>query len=127
MFEWRTDTPDTKGEVMVTCQSGRSRWVLPGCYYRRGSWWHTIIEAHDREIDPEGDVEHIGEEEERVLAEVIAWAEYPDPFGMEDEPLIRCKDCKYYEETDETIGTCLLTESGAHVKGYCAWAERKEE
>lgn len=41
--------------------------------------------------------------------------------------LIRCKDCKYYEETDETIGTCLLTESGAHVKGYCSWAERKEE
>ena len=41
--------------------------------------------------------------------------------------VIRCKDCKYYEEQDETIGTCLLTESGAHVKGYCAWAERKEE
>lgn len=85
MFEWRTDTPDTKGEVMVTCQSGRSRWVLPSCYYRRGTWWHTIIEAHDREIDPEGDVEHIGEQEERVMAEVIAWAEYPDPFGMEEE------------------------------------------
>ena len=42
-------------------------------------------------------------------------------------PVVRCKDCKYYEETDETIGTCLLTESGAHVKGYCSWAERKEE
>ena len=42
-------------------------------------------------------------------------------------PVIRCKDCKYYEETDETIGTCLLTASGAHVKGYCAWAERRGE
>lgn len=41
-------------------------------------------------------------------------------------PVIRCKDCKYYEEQDETIGTCLLTESGAHIKGYCAWAEVKE-
>ena len=41
--------------------------------------------------------------------------------------LIRCRDCKYYEETDETIGTCLLTASGAHVKGYCAWAERRGE
>jgi hypothetical protein len=41
--------------------------------------------------------------------------------------LIRCKDCKYYEEQDETIGTCLLTESGAHIEGYCVWAERKEE
>ena len=85
MFEWRTDPCDTRGEVMVTCKSGRSRWVLPGCYYRRGQWWHTIIEAHDREIDPEGDVEHIGEQEERVMAEVVAWAEYPGPFGMEEE------------------------------------------
>ena len=43
------------------------------------------------------------------------------------EQVIRCKDCKYYEEQDETIGTCLLTESGAHIKGYCSWAEVKEE
>lgn len=42
-------------------------------------------------------------------------------------PVVRCKDCKYYEEQDETIGTCLLTESGAHVKGYCSWAEVKDE
>lgn len=42
-------------------------------------------------------------------------------------PVVRCKDCKYYEEQDETIGTCLLTESGAHIKGYCSWAEVKEE
>ena len=42
-------------------------------------------------------------------------------------PVIRCKDCKYYEEQDETIGTCLLTESGAHIKGYCSWAEWSEE
>lgn len=84
MIEWRTDTPDTKDEVMVTCKSGRSRWVLPGCTYRNGSWWHTIIEAHDREIDPEGDVEHIGEEQERLMVDVIAWAEYPEPYGGEE-------------------------------------------
>lgn len=42
-------------------------------------------------------------------------------------PVVRCCDCKYYEEQDETIGTCLLTESGAHIKGYCSWAEVKEE
>lgn len=47
--------------------------------------------------------------------------------GVDAVEVIRCKDCKYYEEQDETIGTCLLTESGAHVKGYCSWAERKEE
>ena len=42
-------------------------------------------------------------------------------------PVVRCKDCKYYEEQDETIGTCLLTESGAHVNGYCSWAEIKDD
>lgn len=83
VVEWRTGIPDTKDEVMVTCQSGSARWVLPSCYYRRGQWWHTIIEAHDREIDPEGDVEHIGEEEERLMVDVIAWAEYPEPYGGE--------------------------------------------
>ena len=127
MFEWRTDTPDTRDEVMVTCKSGRSRWVLPGCYYRRGQWWHTIIEAHDREIDPEGDVEHIGEEEERVMAEVVAWAEYPEPFGMEDEPLIRCKDCKHWQCDD---GESYCDELGifdTDMNSYCSYAKRKEE
>ena len=81
--EWRTGIPDTKDEVLVTCQSGSARWVLPGCYYRRGRWYHTIVEAHDVEIDPEGAVEHIGEEEELVMADVIAWAEYPEPYGGE--------------------------------------------
>lgn len=42
-------------------------------------------------------------------------------------PVVRCCDCKYYEEQDETIGTCLLTESGAYIEGYCSWAEVKEE
>ena len=127
MFEWRTDTPDTKGEVMVTCQSGRSRWVLPSCYYRRGTWWHTIIEAHDREIDPEGDVEHIGEQEERVMAEVIAWAEYPDPFGMEDEPLIRCNDCKHWDCDDSESYCDELGIFNTDMNSYCSYAKRKEE
>ena len=50
-----------------------------------------------------------------------------EPDGEIIQELIRCKDCKYYEEQDETIGTCLLTESGAHIEGYCSWAEVKEE
>ena len=129
MFEWRTDEPDTKGEVMVTCQSGRSRWVLPSCYYRRGHWYHTIVEAHDVEIDPEGAVEHIGEEEERIMVDVIAWAEYPDPFGMEDEPLIRCKDCKHWQKSVINYNEYVCY-WGGYVKkedDFCSWAERKEE
>ena len=50
-----------------------------------------------------------------------------EPDGEIIQELIRCKDCKYYEEQDETIGTCLLTESGAHIEGYCSWGEVKEE
>lgn len=41
--------------------------------------------------------------------------------------VVRCKDCKYYEETDNRIGTCLLTISGAEVDGFCAWGERRED
>lgn len=41
--------------------------------------------------------------------------------------IIRCKDCKYYEETDSRIGTCLLTISGAQVDGFCSWAERRTD
>ena len=39
-------------------------------------------------------------------------------------PIVRCKDCKYYEETNSRIGTCLLTISGTEVDGLCAWGER---
>ena len=42
-------------------------------------------------------------------------------------PVVRCKDCKYYEETNSRIGTCLLTISGAEVDGYCAWGERRTD
>ena len=43
-------------------------------------------------------------------------------------PVVRCKDCKYYEETGSGgIGTCLLTISGAEVDGFCAWGERRED
>lgn len=56
-----------------------------------------------------------------VKSEIVEAQETEDIVNV-----IRCKDCKYYEEQDETIGTCLLTESGAHIKGYCFWAEGEE-
>lgn len=63
-----------------------------------------------------------------ILNERTAYKyEIADAPTVDAVPVIRCKDCKYYEEQDETIGTCLLTESGAHIKGYCAWAEREEK
>ena len=55
------------------------------------------------------------------------WKRVKDLPAVDAVPVVRCCDCKYYEETDETIGTCLLTESGAYIEGYCSWAEVKEE
>ena len=83
--EWRTGIPDTKDEVLVTCQSGSARWVLPGCTYdpKNRAWYHTIVEEHDVEVSPDGDIEHIWNKEERIMVDVIAWAEYPEPYGGE--------------------------------------------
>lgn len=56
------------------------------------------------------------------LSTIQRWMESSDIVEV-----VRCKDCRYYEETDAMIGTCLLTTSGAEVKGYCAWAERRTD
>ena len=42
-------------------------------------------------------------------------------------PVVRCKDCEYYVETNGRIGTCELTISGAEDDGFCAWGVRKEK
>lgn len=42
-------------------------------------------------------------------------------------PVVRCKECKWYEETDARIGTCLLVERGAEINGFCAWGERRDD
>ena len=42
--------------------------------------------------------------------------------------LIRCKDCKYYYNTDpESIPTANIICSQMHEDDYCSYAERKEE
>lgn len=54
----------------------------------------------------------------------IAIENYVDDMPTVDAvEVVRCKDCRYYEETDSRIGTCLLTISGAEVDGFCAWGE----
>lgn len=54
--------------------------------------------------------------------------EHPDFPYEEPKPqeLIRCKDCRMYEQTNAKVGTCLLTNAGAFPEGYCFWAERKD-
>lgn len=93
--------------------------------------------AHDLEYDVEqcaralDDMNMVGKERddmqwEKDCKQNCIWYISEQPT-VDAVPVVRCKDCKYYEEQDETIGTCLLTESGAHVKGYCSWAEVKDE
>ena len=49
----------------------------------------------------------------------------PSAQPEDAEPVVMCKDGKYYEETDSRIGTCLLTTSGAQVDGFCSWGEKR--
>ena len=78
--------------------------------YYDGFIVHDILEKH---LEPG-----------KMLEVLTAFAEAK---GVDAVEVIRCKDCKYYEEQDETIGTCLLTENGAHITGYCSWAEVKDD
>ena len=48
-------------------------------------------------------------------------------YGKDIVPVVRCKDCEYYVETNGGIGTCELTISGAKDDGFCAWGERKDD
>ena len=44
-------------------------------------------------------------------------------------PVIRCKDCKYYQQgrsADEWLW-CMMNHHYTDEEKYCAWAERKEE
>lgn len=52
-------------------------------------------------------------------------------------PVVRCKDCKYYEEQDgddyegeqgeDSWGVCRNTGAGMMRCGYCSYGERKDD
>ena len=53
---------------------------------------------------------------------------------VDAEPVIRCRDCKYYDcEEGELLGALVKFESchrlyiACEGDGYCSWAERKAE
>lgn len=48
---------------------------------------------------------------------------------MNAKPLIRCKDCKYYQHgrnADEWLW-CMMNHHYTDEEKYCAWAEPKEK
>lgn len=85
---WHTDPPTTRDDVICTVTNGHSRWILPVCKYspKSGTWWAKVIDEFEMPTDdPEDPWERIDERYEKIDLNVIAWADYPDPYS-EDEP-----------------------------------------
>ena len=44
------------------------------------------------------------------------------------EPIVHCKDCKYWHDPDENKwGDCYEWGGYSEENGYCSWGERREE
>ena len=48
---------------------------------------------------------------------------------VDAEPVVRCKDCVFWEHAFDDWGKCygIMAGLGTYDGGFCAWAERKEE
>lgn len=53
-----------------------------------------------------------------IRAELNAWY-------VESEPIVRCRDCKFYEPNTYSHFTCELLMFSVEPDGFCAWGERK--
>lgn len=53
------------------------------------------------------------------------------PFGSMHEEIVRCRDCKHYDDRDAGCSYFVLAESKLlHIKdpdGFCKWGERREQ
>ena len=50
--------------------------------------------------------------------------------ALEQEPIIHCKDCKYWDEWENGAGSCHRSDImwvGSDYDDYCSFAERKEK
>lgn len=52
--------------------------------------------------------------------------------GMTEEEVVRCKDCKHYNEWQNGTGSCQRSENsyfwfGVDFNDYCSFGERSEE
>jgi len=58
------------------------------------------------------------------------WTDDHGVHGIKMGELIRCKDCKYYQQgsrnSDDWLW-CMMNHHYTDEEKYCAWAERKEE
>lgn len=41
-------------------------------------------------------------------------------------PSVLCKDCGFYEASNEKEGTCKLVKTWTSADGFCAWASHKQ-
>ena len=49
-----------------------------------------------------------------------------DAPTVDAEPVIRCKDCKYYQPGRNEWLWCMMNHHYTDAGKYCAWAERKD-
>ena len=67
-----------------------------------------------------------------MMSEWVCEFHEPGSWAFEQkEEIVRCRDCKHYEETDTMFGfdnTCnwWAEEPTVDPDGFCAWGERRE-
>ena len=48
-------------------------------------------------------------------------------YDVDAVKVVRCRNCKYYKATTDSIGICAMVNMSSTPEGFCAWAERKED
>lgn len=63
----------------------------------------------------------------------LAMAEVEDHGAKLREEIVRCRDCRYYDQNDEPSEVypdrylCDLMANFLHPDGFCAWGEQRED
>ena len=87
-------------------------------------WWYSTFGLEENEKS-----KAIKEVIEAVGAYVNKVAESEEE-ALEQESIIRCKDCKHWHEWENGTGSCHrsgIMWVGSDYDDYCSFAERKEQ
>ncbi len=66
------------------------------------------------------------------MTEYIYGTDEQQVHWLTNEEIVRCRDCKHYDDQDGEIGTCDLgldnldLYSIVEPDGFCAWGERRD-
>lgn len=95
------------------------------------------LEKQAREASRQAITEPTKEKWNTILAERSAFKyDITQMPTIDAVPVVRCKDCKYYEQNDDDYegeqgedswGVCRNTGAGMMRCGYCSYGERKDD